>query len=376
MLFLSFLIASSFWFRASALTQSTPTASTRTATVSLTPTTSLKTTLSVVSTRSLTTSISLATTTTSVGPTSTGLTNTPPDLPANYTYLGCYSDISTARALSKTYLVPGGHSNLTIENCLSTCLANNYRLAGVEYGTQCWCDNYIQPLPSSGLCIDPAFCKMPCSGNRGEICGGPNAINIYSFDPYISARATCCKQVPASSSGLIVNGNFENGLAPWTVSHLHPGRATVDVTSNGEAYSGCSALRIHPTNTADQQDNQVSISQNVSGITIGYKYTLSLFSGFSAWNATGDWNIRTYVGLSMGGSHYDLWSNTVPCAWPNCKWKGQNSSSFEYEGWGTIIAEAASFTLIINVTWTDQMNGMDFLIDGIVLEQGDENGFQ
>ena len=371
MLFLSFLIASLFLFRASALTQSTSTTSTRTATTSLATTTSLKTTSSVASTRSLTTSTSLATTTTSIVPTSTVLTNTPSDLPANYTYLGCYSDISTARTLAKTYLVPGGHSNLTIENCLSTCLANNYRFAGVEYGTQCWCDNYIQPYSYSGLCIDPAFCKMPCSGNRGEICGGSNAINIYSYWPYVGAQATCCKQVPASSSGLLVNGNFENGLAPWTVSYLYPGRATVDVTSNGEAFSGCSALRIHPTNTADQQYNQVSISQTVSGLTVGYRYVMSLYSGFNTWNAAEDVNVDMWIGLSTG----DLLFYENPCLYSSCIWKGQNSSSFGNMGRAVFMAVASSITVHVNVTWYDQMNGLDFLIDGIILlAEGTANG--
>ncbi len=57
-------------------------------------------------------------------------------LPAGWTALGCLSDNST-RALTGY----GFSSNqMTVDSCLSTCASQGLPLAGIEYGSECYCE--------------------------------------------------------------------------------------------------------------------------------------------------------------------------------------------------------------------------------------------
>lgn len=51
---------------------------------------------------------------------------------------GCYSDEVGARTLASTVSVSG---SMTVKVCVDACKAAGYSLAGVEYGSQCYCDN-------------------------------------------------------------------------------------------------------------------------------------------------------------------------------------------------------------------------------------------
>ena len=67
---------------------------------------------------------------------------------------------------------------MTIELCLDACNAAGYSLAGAEYAGQCYCDNtYITGGPAS----DQTICSMECSGDPTNYCGGPGAMNLYSY---------------------------------------------------------------------------------------------------------------------------------------------------------------------------------------------------
>lgn len=94
---------------------------------------------------------------------------------APFTYQGCYTDASASgRALA--YQQPDS-VNMTVEFCVSTCSGLGYSIAGLEYSSQCFCDNYIRYSPT--LLAD-GKCNMPCSGSRGENCGAGNVLSIYS----------------------------------------------------------------------------------------------------------------------------------------------------------------------------------------------------
>ncbi|GIZ37716.1 hypothetical protein CKM354_000115300 [Cercospora kikuchii] len=95
--------------------------------------------------------------------------------------LGCYTDNTGRRTLRYGQDVPGGGQNMSIEACTSTCQRLKYNFAGVEYAGECFCDNQISngggPAPDGD-----AQCTMACNGNQDQICGGPNRLNVFSFN--------------------------------------------------------------------------------------------------------------------------------------------------------------------------------------------------
>ncbi|KAB8297713.1 hypothetical protein EYC80_001520 [Monilinia laxa] len=114
--------------------------------------------------------ISLPTlTTTSISvPTYTGA-------PTGWTPLGCYNDSVNARTLNtQIYSIAG--TSMSVDACLSACIFGGYKLSGVEYGSECYCDHEIENYgaPATG-------CTMACTGNSTEFCGGPGRLNAYNY---------------------------------------------------------------------------------------------------------------------------------------------------------------------------------------------------
>ncbi|KAF7933528.1 uncharacterized protein EAE98_003237 [Botrytis deweyae] len=116
---------------------------------------------------------------------STGVT----DLPTGWIYSGCWVDGAQGRVL--TYQQPD-NQNLTVETCVATCSGLNYIVAGMEYSSECFCDNFVGN--GGVLATSPADCNMPCSGNSSEICGAGNRLSVYSFGSVQTSQPATVQQ--------------------------------------------------------------------------------------------------------------------------------------------------------------------------------------
>ncbi|KAJ3128526.1 hypothetical protein HK098_004156 [Nowakowskiella sp. JEL0407] len=93
----------------------------------------------------------------------------------NFTYIGCFNDGAGGRTLGAKATVS---QTLTVQTCTAFC--SGYALAGLEYGVECYCDNYLrnnQTIASSQL-----DCNMPCSGNSSQTCGAGNRLSMWSLN--------------------------------------------------------------------------------------------------------------------------------------------------------------------------------------------------
>jgi hypothetical protein len=97
---------------------------------------------------------------------------TPPVSPPTSaaTFVGCFKD--TPDFDLKGHLVRSAQN--TPQRCVSTCQARGFAYAGVQYGESCLCGN------SYGRYGAAANCNMPCTGDRGQACGGFNANSVYA----------------------------------------------------------------------------------------------------------------------------------------------------------------------------------------------------
>lgn len=108
-------------------------------------------------------------------PTATNYVNATAILP--FTYQGCFSD-NSASGRTLAYAQPDNKA-LTVESCIATCSSLGYSIAGMEYSTQCFCDNYIKWTPTN-LTSTSGSCSMNCGGNANERCGAGSQMSIYS----------------------------------------------------------------------------------------------------------------------------------------------------------------------------------------------------
>ncbi|KAK6600464.1 WSC domain-containing protein [Botrytis cinerea] len=130
--------------------------------------------------------------------------------PSGWVPLGCYNDSVNARTLTtQIYSIAG--ASMSVDACLSACILGGYRLSGVEYGSECYCDHEIENYgaPATG-------CNMACGGNSTQFCGGSGRMNLYNY------TATSLPSTPT----------------PTTTSATVPS-ATITDLPTGWAYKGC-----------------------------------------------------------------------------------------------------------------------------------------
>jgi WSC domain len=96
------------------------------------------------------------------------------------TYLGCYSETGSPRAL-----VPGfvANNSISVSVCAAIAQQQNLPFFGLEYATQCL---YGNTLNSGSTILQAAKCYMPCNGNTRQICGGSNAISLYNNTLFVT----------------------------------------------------------------------------------------------------------------------------------------------------------------------------------------------
>jgi WSC domain len=152
-------------------TSTSTTTSTTSTTSSTSSTSSSTTTSSTITPTSISTTSSSTSSTTTTSTTSSSVSSV---LPTGFKSLGCYQDTGS-RSLS--YNVFSNSSN-TPALCASQCRQSGYRYSGVEYGNQCWCDNFILNAGSSAG-SGQTGCTVTCAGDKTQTCGGSNRIQIY-----------------------------------------------------------------------------------------------------------------------------------------------------------------------------------------------------
>ena len=93
-----------------------------------------------------------------------------------WTYLGCSNTTSTTRALPAA---SKSGKNMTVEACQEFCSGstNNYGLAGLQNGKDCYCGNGLQNYAALGA----KGCDSACSGNKTEFCGGESTLSVYNL---------------------------------------------------------------------------------------------------------------------------------------------------------------------------------------------------
>ena len=149
-------------------------------------------------------------------------------LPKGWKSYGCYVDGAQGRDLQ--YQQPD-NQKLTVESCVATCVSQGYGIAGVEYGVQCFCDNFLRYQPATAPSTD---CNMACAGNSSEVCGAGNRLNIYS-----NATLQVYQPPAVQKTGLPGNWTYQGCLYDDAVTRTFPYQ--IDFQGNNTA-TNCLSL--------------------------------------------------------------------------------------------------------------------------------------
>ncbi|CAG2197182.1 unnamed protein product [Mytilus edulis] len=95
-------------------------------------------------------------------------------------YIGCYEDDDIRILYRMLYKAVLKDTGMTVQKCKQFCGKKGFKFAGVEYGYECFCGNVLRKCRKR----KESDCKMPCSGNKRQTCGGPWRISIYTAVEY------------------------------------------------------------------------------------------------------------------------------------------------------------------------------------------------
>ncbi|THU87877.1 copper radical oxidase [Dendrothele bispora CBS 962.96] len=141
----------------------------------------------------------------------------PNDLPAGWSYAGCWVDNAHGRIIENTQ---PGNSGLTVESCIATCAGQGFSVAGMEFADECYCGNrFVNGATEAQTDTD---CNMACAGNAGEPCGGPNRLSVYSSLSSIPSLPVPTVQTTNLPGNFAYSGCFTdvvNGVRalPWQI---------------------------------------------------------------------------------------------------------------------------------------------------------------
>ncbi|KAK3943074.1 hypothetical protein QBC46DRAFT_447135 [Diplogelasinospora grovesii] len=122
-----------------------------------------------------TTPSSAPTSTSSLLPSSTSTSSTS-STPTGLPYLGCWTEATSARALTGPELVD--YNGMTHEKCAAFCVPAGYGLYGIEYGGECYCGN---SLSQGSFQASESDCSFACPGDASELCGAGNRLSLFGY---------------------------------------------------------------------------------------------------------------------------------------------------------------------------------------------------
>lgn len=113
-------------------------------------------------------------------------------------------------------------NSMTVDLCVSTCVSHGFSIAGVEFGSECYCGNSFVGQSSGGGTVAPeSECNMPCAGDSSQICGAGWRLSAYGSTtttpgaPVLpagwSATSKCITE-PSTGRALVGNSFISQGM--------------------------------------------------------------------------------------------------------------------------------------------------------------------
>jgi hypothetical protein len=128
----------------------------------------------------------------------------------NMTYSGCWADDQSAALEHQQF----SDNTVSVDGCTESCAGAGWAIAGMKEGNQCWCGNALGGFSSR---VVDMSCHLPCSGNNGQTCGGPNRMSTYSVgDANIAKRDSAAAPMRFAETSARLEAMAEKNWRPRT----------------------------------------------------------------------------------------------------------------------------------------------------------------
>ncbi|KAI4115242.1 MAG: hypothetical protein LQ345_004126 [Seirophora villosa] len=156
------------------------------------------------------------------------LPNVPPSVQPSYgayNYSGCYTEGVGGRALADKQIAS---DEMTVATCGTFC--SGYQYFGIEYRSECFCGDMIGNRAAKAPETD---CRLTCSGNSTQYCGGGNRLTVYGRGKISSSSSS------SSSGGSPTSTGSSTSTSASTSSSGTPGAPTAVPSVAGFVSQGC-----------------------------------------------------------------------------------------------------------------------------------------
>ncbi|KAA8569468.1 hypothetical protein EYC84_001099 [Monilinia fructicola] len=143
-----------------------------------------------------------------------------------YTYFGCQTEATSARALASK---ASDTANMSLESCEASCIGYTY--FGTEYGRECYCGNSFS---AGSISVPNSDCNFPCAGNSSEFCGASGMLSVYQLNATLSSiapPANVSSSVTDLPSGWSYSGCWIDGAEGRVLTNQQPDNQNLTVES-------------------------------------------------------------------------------------------------------------------------------------------------
>lgn len=206
-------------------------------------------------------------------------------------YVGCGTDNYYNRILTGANTAK---DDMTNDKCVAFCDSKGFSIAGSEYGRECYCGNSI---PDSGAPVPgvPGNCKMPCSGDQSQMCGGAGSIGLYKK----GAQNANFGVKPGSGSGVVVpSAGGYTGASSAAAPAAPSSTAVAAASSSKGGMSSVSQVVAIPSPSDAASPSQAAASSSLADTT-----------------TTGQSYPPTYVASTHSSSSSPSTATDLPSGW-------------------------------------------------------------
>ncbi|KAL8691683.1 MAG: hypothetical protein Q9224_004118 [Gallowayella concinna] len=190
----------------------------------------------------------------------------------SYTPEGCYTEGYNGRAVAFRQSQLDSKS-MTTKTCLGACKRQNFPLAALEFGGECYCGVVL----GNGTASAPETeCSTKCTGDSTDFCGGRSRLNLYVASDLMSTEPCSPFVLPPP----VVRSSTSASITQSTIlssSSLYTPGITASVTqSTSSTFSAAesSTTSSEPTNL-ETPSLEASTTQSTSSETVRIEWSTS-----------------------------------------------------------------------------------------------------
>ncbi|RPD60379.1 WSC-domain-containing protein [Lentinus tigrinus ALCF2SS1-7] len=239
-------------------------------------------------------------------------------LPSGWSEIGCIAEGTSGRALTGASTTS---PNMTRAVCANFCASKGFKLAGIEFSDECYCDNQVRNGASQST-ITWNLCTNHCAGNENEICGGPARLTLLTASGAVASSSASVHSTTAKPSS---TANTVSSVVPVSSSSIALARSSSSVVLHSSSSVVLHSSSAVATTTAHSSSVTSSKTGTTTSAPAASSSSVVVPAGWVSAGCVSDNAARALTGYSFANDQM-----TVASCVSTCASKGYSMAGVEY----------------------------------------------